>query len=134
MGALIDTSPLVSAERGRFDLDARIAAQPGEELFVSVISVSELLVGVHHAGMPQRQEARRNWVESLLVRFDLLAVTLDIAREHARLSADLRSRGSTIGVHDLWLAATCLVYDLAIATGNVREFARVPGLRVELWR
>lgn len=35
--------------------------------------------------------------------------------------------------HDLWLAATCLAHDLALATSNVREFQRVPGLRVEDW-
>ena len=39
-----------------------------------------------------------------------------------------------IGPHDLWLAATCIAENLTLATGNVDEFRRVPGLLIEEWR
>jgi len=42
--------------------------------------------------------------------------------------------GERIGPHDLWLAATCIAHGLTLITANVREFARVPGLRLEDWR
>ncbi len=38
-----------------------------------------------------------------------------------------------IGPHDLWLAATCFAHDLTMVTANLREFARIPGLAVEVW-
>ena len=38
-----------------------------------------------------------------------------------------------IGPHDLWLAATGIVHGLTMVTANVREFAWVPGLQVEVW-
>lgn len=38
------------------------------------------------------------------------------------------------GVHDSWLAATCLAHGLKLATENVREFRRVPGLEIEEWK
>ncbi len=38
-----------------------------------------------------------------------------------------------IGAHDSWLAATCIAHGLRLATGNLREFKRVPGLQVETW-
>lgn len=38
-----------------------------------------------------------------------------------------------IGVHDSWIAATCIALNLTLVTANVREFNRVPGLRVENW-
>ncbi|MGH7504011.1 MAG: hypothetical protein ACRELX_00095 [Longimicrobiales bacterium] len=38
-----------------------------------------------------------------------------------------------IGSHDLWLAAACLAHGLEIATANIREFGRVPGLTVDAW-
>ena len=38
-----------------------------------------------------------------------------------------------IGAHDLWLAATCVGRGSSLVTGNVREFARVPGLLLEVW-
>ena len=42
--------------------------------------------------------------------------------------------GVMIGLHDSWLAATCLAHGLRILTGNAREFRRVGGLEVVLWR
>jgi len=58
---------------------------------------------------------------------------LATARTHARLWNDLESSGIMIGLHDSWIAATCLTYNLAIATENVGEFSRVPGLQLEHW-
>ena len=40
---------------------------------------------------------------------------------------------SPIGANDLWIAAHALAADLTLATGNEREFRRVPTLRVENW-
>jgi tRNA(fMet)-specific endonuclease VapC len=39
-----------------------------------------------------------------------------------------------IGVHDSWIAATCLAHGLKLVTGNEREFKRVPGLELETWK
>jgi predicted nucleic acid-binding protein len=49
MGALIDSSVLIDAERGKLDL-ARLAAQHGRETFsISALTASELLHGVYRA-------------------------------------------------------------------------------------
>lgn len=40
----------------------------------------------------------------------------------------------TIGPNDTLIAATALSLGATIATANVDEFARVPGLVVENWR
>ena len=53
------------------------------------------------------------------------------ARACARLASDMRAQ--PIGPRDLMTAATALVHDCAVATRNVREFSRVPGLQVEDW-
>jgi tRNA(fMet)-specific endonuclease VapC len=42
----------------------------------------------------------------------------------------LAARGELIGAHDLWIAATALAHGMGLATGNTREFKRVPGLRL----
>jgi tRNA(fMet)-specific endonuclease VapC len=60
-------------------------------------------------------------------------VDLEIARAHARIAAELAAQGTPIEVHDVWLAATCVVHDLTIVTANIRDFERVAGLRVESW-
>ena len=134
MGVLIDASILIDAERGRLDLAARVADRPDDEAFVSVVTASELLHGMHRAAHADQRARRAAFVESLLQRLPVLDVDLPTARAHARTWADLAAAGDRIGPHDLWLAATCIAHCLTLITANEREFARVPGLRVETWR
>jgi len=133
MGILIDASIFIDHERGRLDLASRVAGREAEPCFVSMITVSELLHGVHRAGDRVRRAKRSVFVESVIDRFPLLPIDLPAARIHAEIWAELASSGQLIGAHDLWLAAVCLARDLAIATTNIREFSRVPGLLVEDW-
>jgi len=133
MGVLIDSSILIEAERGRLSLESHVVAHTDEDFFVSVITASELLHGVHRASEAQLRAKRSAFVESVLERFPLLQVDLATARAHAQVWAHLASAGTLIGQHDLWLAATCVAHGLTMVTANAREFASVPGLRVETW-
>jgi tRNA(fMet)-specific endonuclease VapC len=133
LGVLIDTSVLIEHERGRLELESHLRGRENEEFFLSVVTASELLHGVHRAQDGRIQARRTAWVEAVLERFPLLDVDLITARSHARLWAELASAGRLIGPHDLWLAATCLSRGLSLITVNVREFERVPGLTVENW-
>ena len=133
MAVLIDASILIEVERGRLDLEHHVARRPEETSFLSLITASELLHGVHRATRPEVRARRSAFVEGILERFPLLAVDLATARAHARIWAEFMSRGTLIGPHDLWLAATCIAHGLTMVTANVREFTRVPGLVVENW-
>jgi tRNA(fMet)-specific endonuclease VapC len=96
---------------------------------ISVVTVSELLHGVHRAPVEQRA-ARQAAVEAVLERFAALPITIAEARVHARLAAELSSSGKTVGSHDLWIGATALAHGLGVMTRNPRDFARIPELRV----
>lgn len=133
MGVLIDGSVLVDYERGRIDLRAQIAGREEEPFFVSVITVSELLHGVHRARDRARRAKRTRFVEAVLERLPLLSIDLATARVHAEVWADLSASGRLMSAHDLWLAAQGIAHGLRIATINVRAFRRVPGLEVEDW-
>ena len=133
MGILIDASVLIEFERGRTDVEERVRGREREEFFLSVITASELIHGVHRAVESGVRSRRSAFVEAILQRFPLLPVDLSTARIHAQLWADLASRGTLVGAHDLWLAATCVCHGLTMATANVRDFDRVPGLSVESW-
>lgn len=100
-----------------------------DDVIISVITVSELLHGVHRAEGAVRAR-RLAFVEHLLSALPAIPIREPIARMHAQLWAELAARGQMIGVHDLWIAATALSHDLPLVTGNAREFERVPGLRV----
>lgn len=133
MGILIDASILIGFERDRTAIAQRLAGREDEEFFLSVITASELLHGVHRAGSPAVRSRRSAFVEAVLSRFPLLSIDLPTARAHSRLWAELASTGKTIGPHDLWIAAACVAHGLTLVTANVREFQRVPGLGVESW-
>ena len=125
MALLIDTSLLVAFERN----DAAIESLGEEERAISVVSVSELLHGVHRARRAQ-QTRRRAVVEAILAAFDAIPITEPVARIHAEIWTRLAARGSVIGNHDLWIAATALSHGFGVATRDARDFERVPGLRV----
>jgi tRNA(fMet)-specific endonuclease VapC len=133
VAVLIDASILIEYERGRLDLERYLTHRQQEEFFLSVVTASELLHGVHRAVQPEVRTKRSAFVEAILERFPLLPVDLARARAHAQVWAELAAAGTLIGPHDLWLAATCVAHGLTMVTANVREFARVPGLAVEVW-
>jgi len=127
---LMDTSVLVATERGDLPPDALQKVEAGARLAVSVITVSELLHGCHRAQARSRRLSRERFINSLLVELEVLPIDLAVAREHARIWADLAARGEIIGPYDLLIAATALAHRLPLATLNDREFRKVKGLEV----
>ena len=91
MGVLIDSSILIEAERGRLSLESHVAAHTDEDFFVSVITASELLHGVHRATQPPLRAWRSAFVEGILERFPVLQIDLATARADARVRADVVS-------------------------------------------
>jgi tRNA(fMet)-specific endonuclease VapC len=129
MGILIDTSLLVSMERDEAVIRRLEAATVGEPAAISVISLSELLHGVYRAS-PRHQGARLAAIERIVGLFEAISITPAIARVHASLWADLARRGETVGLHDLWIGASAISHDWPVATRDLKDFGRIPGLEV----
>jgi tRNA(fMet)-specific endonuclease VapC len=55
------------------------------------------------------------------------------AAEFGRIGSLLADRGTPIGEFDTLIAAHAVALRCTLVTGNVRHFARVPGLAVESW-
>ena len=103
MALLIDSDLLVDRERGvRAETTERLLGD--EERAISVITVSELLHGVHRAA-GERRARRSAFVEHLLAGMQAIPITEPVARVHAELWAQLTERGRPIGAHDLWTRA-----------------------------
>ena len=133
MGILIDASVLIDCERSRLDVRHHIEGMENEECLLSVITASEMLHGVHRAQEADVRARRAAFVEGLLAALPILPIDLPTARTHAQLWAELASRGAMIGPHDAWLAAACIAHGHTLATSNVRDFSRVPGLKLQVW-
>lgn len=135
MGIILDTNVFISAERSKrsgtlCNLIGRIQHLAQSEALISVITASELLMGVHRASTPRIRIRRQTFVDEILDQFNSIPIDLRVAREHSRLTASLISRGTRIGIHDSWIAATAVAYDHAIMTANHKEFHRIEGLTV----
>lgn len=129
MGLMVDTNVFISFEKsGKPIVLPRL--EPSGKIYISAVTASELLMGVHRADSHERKQRRSFFVETVLSEVSVLNFTLGSARIHAELCSYLSKQGKIIGAHDLMIAATACANHLPILTNNVDEFSRVPGLRV----
>lgn len=130
MGIVIDTDVLVRAERAGEGMTLGFARwREYGDAYLSVVTASELLVGVHRADTAARRARRLAFVEAILSAIPVLDVTLGVARVHARLVAALPA-GARLAAHDALIAATALYHGCAVLTRNARDFERLAGVEV----
>jgi tRNA(fMet)-specific endonuclease VapC len=133
LGFLIDSSVIIRYEREARSPEAVVAHFSDVPSALSAITASEIIHGIHRAQDERIREQRQKFVEAILTNLPVLPFTLEIARAHAYLWADLQKRGQMIGERDLMIAATALVHSLTIITGNTREFQRIQDLKIVEW-
>ena len=131
MGVILDTSILIQAERQEFEID-KFTRNREEEIFgLSVITVAELLHGVHRADSTKRRLKRSAYVEKVIELFPIYNFETSIARIYAQLWSDLSRKGIQIGAHDLIIGSTALSLGFSVATYNLRHFEKIEGLKIE---
>ena len=133
MGTLIDSSVFIAIERRARPVRDILGEQPEESFFISAITASELLHGVHRAVTAAQRVRREAIVERLLAAIPVIPFDLVVARSHSRLWAELAAQGTIIGQHDLIIAATALAYGHKVATFDQRSFPKIPGIQLETW-
>ncbi len=108
----------------------RLARTPPTEQCTTAITLGELVYGVQRRGSPKLAARVHELIASAgpILPFDELA-----AQRYGELRAALERTGRRVAEPDLRIAAIALTRDATLVTGNVRHFARVPGLRVENW-
>lgn len=72
-------------------------------------------------------------LDSLANRIAVLPIDASVSAEYGRIRALLEAKGKPLGNNDLWIAAHALSANLVLVTNNVREFGRVPDLKIENW-
>ncbi len=128
MRYLLDANVVSYALRADRHVRSRIDRHANRGIVVSVVTIAALAYGsLKHAD----PDAHRKAWEAFVTVFEVLAFDEEAARTHAEVRYALRS--APIGERDLLIAAIALPRSLILVTHNVREFRRVPGLRVEDW-
>jgi predicted nucleic acid-binding protein len=105
-----------------------LAAIPREEQFTSAVVLGELFKGAFRSSAAARH--LENVEKRVLPAVTVLSYDVAAARVYGQVRAHLESAGRPLADADLQIAATALVHDLELVTGNVKHFRRVPGLRI----
>jgi tRNA(fMet)-specific endonuclease VapC len=128
VGLILDSSVIIAAERGKFDLEGLLEEYGDETVRIAAVTASELLYGWERAPAGRCRDNRQRFVEGLLKILPSVSFNLDAARVRAHLWARLEEQGAMIGAHDLLIAATCVREGDAIATLSDKEFSRITEL------
>ncbi|MBT3478641.1 MAG: PIN domain-containing protein [Candidatus Marinimicrobia bacterium] len=129
MGILIDSNIIIDCERNKLDASSLFSESLSrEELFISVITVSELLHGVYRGKTSAQINQRSAFVEKIIDAIKAIDIDVQVARTHARLSSELIQSGTKIGSADTWIAATCISHGLQLCTRDLKAFSQIEGL------
>ncbi len=102
------------------------------KMCVSSITVEELQYGIERGAQSRRAE-KQIAVDEFLSLLTVLDFDTRAALHSADIRNTLREQGCQIGAYDNLIAAHARSQGLIVATNNVREFERVPGLLIEDW-
>lgn len=72
-------------------------------------------------------------LDQFLTRVPCLPWDAEAATHFARIAVDLHHSGSLIGSMDTMIAGHAIAVGAVLVTSNERQFARVPGLKIENW-
>src|ERR1700693_4838992 len=101
-----------------------------EQLCMSSISLGELHYGAEKSA---RRAENLTAIEHFVARLVVPPFADKAAAHYGQVRAKLERAGTPCGPHDMQIGGHARSEGLIIVTNNLREFARMPGLRTENW-
>jgi tRNA(fMet)-specific endonuclease VapC len=127
---LLDTDTCIYALKHHATVLENLLSRSREDVAVSVISEAELRTGAAKSSAPTKT---LHLVENFLRPLTVFEYTSADAASYAQVRAKLERAGTPIGPLDTLIASQAVGRKLTLVTNNQREFARVPGLRLDNW-
>ena len=126
-GWLLDTNVVSELRKPKPDSKVInfIAAQPGEMLFVTDVTLAEVTYGIEQLGDAARRTDLRLWLERNLRPLfagRILAITEDVIVRWKTMVVQVQRRGHTFGQPDLFIAAIAALQELVVVSRDVSEF------------
>jgi tRNA(fMet)-specific endonuclease VapC len=101
-----------------------------EQLCMSSITLGELHYGAEKSARPVENLTA---IGHFAARLDVLPFGDKAAAHYGRLRVELERAGTPCRLHDMQIGGHARSEGLILVTNNLREFTRMPGLRVENW-
>jgi tRNA(fMet)-specific endonuclease VapC len=127
---VLDTNTLVDYFKGKGKVAERLLAVTPREIAVPAIVAYEVWVGVLGS---QNAKRRQSQYEQFLSTIEVISFDAGSSRRAAELRHVLERRGESIGPLDTLIAGTALACGATLVTRNVKEFGRIPALKVVNW-
>jgi tRNA(fMet)-specific endonuclease VapC len=128
---LLDTNICIYALSGRYpQVQGRIDRRAPGQIAMSVVVYGELQFGIARSN---RREDAQLRLDALAQIVPVLPLSMEAAEHYGDIRARLARDGNLIGGNDLWIAAHARALNATLVTNNIREFERVPGLRLANW-
>lgn len=124
---LVDTSVIINYLQGKADTIELLNNIEGE-LTSSYICMAELYEGVNR--VKNKLEIEKNVMDFFKSLSELYTIDKQVAQQFGEIRAKLKIGGNVIEDIDIFIAATCLVYDLTLITHNIRHFSRINSLKI----
>ena len=133
---VLDTDHISLYQKSHPPVVARLKLVAPADLAVTVVSAEEQLRGWFDAIRQANSGERLQWaylgLRQGIEYFNTIRV-LDFTEAALRRYLALRAAKIRVGTQDLRIAAIVLALDGTLVTRNRRDFAQVPGLRIEDW-
>jgi tRNA(fMet)-specific endonuclease VapC len=99
-------------------------------LAVSVVTIAELTHGVYRAKTADQQNRRMEFIDRLSKDIPVYPMSIEMARLAGRIKGEQAAKGIQIAFEDLIIAVTALTLRYDVATRNLRDFQRIPNLKI----
>lgn len=127
---MLDTNICIFTSKNK-PLEVRKAFERHQDqMCISTVTLMELIYGAEKSAFPERNLAV---IEGLAARLPVLDYDSKAAEHTGQMRAELQKHGKIIGAYDSMIAGHARSLGLILVTNNLREFERVPGLRIEDW-
>ena len=100
------------------------------DVAISSITLSELEYGVAKSSQP---EQNRDALSAFLVPLEIIPFDQRAAYHYGEIRTFLEKKGIVIGAMDMLIASHAVSLSVTLVTNNMREFKRIPELRLENW-
>lgn len=132
---LLDTNICIAALKGERCVLAKLVQNVGR-IYLGMLVVTELQFGIEKLAFAHgnhAQKRRANLQHFIDTTDGIVELSSNVIPIYARIRADLEALGTSIGPHDLWIAAQAIYEGATLVSANTREFERIPRLRLQNW-
>ena len=129
MGFLIDSDVIIDHLNNKNDYLFSVVSQTKKDLFISVITWSEILYGIKKANNSNKNfKVFSKFITEMNIK--VVEFSQIVANNFIDIKIDLEKKGKRLEDFDLIIGATALVKNFTLVSNDTKHFSRIPNLKL----